>query len=307
MIAGTTLPTTTQSDPLAQPERAPERSFRQEHRILWTILHRPSGLFGIIVLLLIVCGAIFAPWIAPNDPNAQDLTARFAKPGTEGYLLGADAFGRDILSRLLYGGRISLTVGLVSSAISLGVGIPLGIIAGYSRGWFDTVLMRIVDVLLAFPYLLLAIVIVGTLGPSLRNTIIAVSITNIPFYLRVMRSAVLSVRERTYVEAAKSLGASNARILTRAVFPSILPFVIVSFSISVGWLILSAAGLSFLGLGAQPPSPEWGAMLSENRQYLAISPHTVYMPGAMIVLVVLALNMLGDAIRDGFDVTVDRM
>jgi len=249
--------------------------------------------------------AVFAPWVAPHDPSAQDLRARFATPGTEGYVLGADAFGRDILSRLMYGGRVSLTVGLLASFIALGIGVPIGMVAGYRRGWFDSVLMRVVDVLLAFPYLLLAIVIVGALGPGLRNTVIAVSITNIPFYLRVMRSAVLSVRGLTYVEAARSMGASDTRILLHAILPAILPFVIVSFSISVGWLILAAAGLSFLGLGAQPPSPEWGAMLAEHRQYMTISPHTVYIPGAVMVITVVALNLFGDALRDAFDVTLD--
>lgn len=279
--------------------------FRTRHRAIWSLLHNRTGLLGILLLLTICMLAVFAPSVAPHDPNAPDLRARFVTPGTEGYLLGADAFGRDILSRLMYGGRVSLTVGLLASFIALGIGVPIGMVAGYRRGWFDSVLMRVVDVLLAFPYLLLAIVIVGALGPGLRNTVIAVSITNIPFYLRVMRSAVLSVRGLTYVEAARSMGASDTRILLHAILPAILPFVIVSFSISVGWLILAAAGLSFLGLGAQPPSPEWGAMLAEHRQYMTISPHTVYIPGAVIVITVVALNLFGDALRDAFDVTLD--
>lgn len=279
--------------------------FRVRHRATWSLLHSRTGLLGILILFTICMLAVFAPWVAPHDPSAQDLRARFATPGTEGYVLGADAFGRDILSRLMYGGRVSLTVGLLASFIALGIGVPIGMVAGYRRGWFDSVLMRVVDVLLAFPYLLLAIVIVGALGPGLRNTVIAVSITNIPFYLRIMRSAVLSVRGLTYVEAARSMGASDTRILLHAILPAILPFVIVSFSISVGWLILAAAGLSFLGLGAQPPSPEWGAMLAEHRQYMTISPHTVYIPGAVIVITVVALNLFGDALRDAFDVTLD--
>ncbi len=279
--------------------------FRVRHRATWSLLHSRTGLLGILILFTICMLAVFAPWVAPHDPSAQDLRARFATPGTEGYVLGADAFGRDILSRLMYGGRVSLAVGLLASFIALGIGVPIGMVAGYRRGWFDSVLMRVVDVLLAFPYLLLAIVIVGALGPGLRNTVIAVSITNIPFYLRVMRSAVLSVRGLTYVEAARSMGASDTRILLHAILPAILPFVIVSFSISVGWLILAAAGLSFLGLGAQPPSPEWGAMLAEHRQYMTISPHTVYIPGAVIVITVVALNLFGDALRDAFDVTLD--
>jgi peptide/nickel transport system permease protein len=178
-------------------------------------------------------------------------------------------------------------------------------LSGYRGEWLDSLMMRIVDILLAFPYILLAIVIVGALGPGLRNTLIAVSVTSIPFYLRIMRSAVLSVKGLAFVDAARALGASDVHIMRTAILPAILPYVIVSFSISVGWLILEAAGLSFLGLGAQPPAAEWGAMLSENRQYITIAPHTVYMPGLLILLVVLGLNLFGDALRDALDVTLE--
>jgi peptide/nickel transport system permease protein len=219
-------------------------------------------------------------------------------------LLGADAYGRDILSRLIYGGRISLVVGFSASIIALGIGVPLGMISGYRGGLFDGVTMRLVDMMLAFPYILLAIVIVGALGPGLRNTLIAVSVTSIPFYLRVMRSTVLSVRGLAYVESARAIGASDKRIILTAILPSILPYVIVSFTISVGWLILEAAGLSFLGLGAQPPRAEWGAMLAEHRQYITIAPHTVYIPGLVILIVVIGLNLFGDALRDALDVTL---
>jgi peptide/nickel transport system permease protein len=168
----------------------------------------------------------------------------------------------------------------------------------------DGLLMRLVDMMLAFPYILLAIVIVGALGPGLRNTLIAISVTSIPFYLRIMRSTVLSVRGLAFVEAARALGASDARILWTAVLPAIVPYVIVSFTISVGWLILEAAGLSFLGLGAQPPRAEWGAMLAEHRQYITVAPHTVYIPGLLILIVVIGLNLFGDALRDALDVTL---
>lgn len=278
--------------------------FSRRHPLLWRLWRRKLGLVGLGIVVLVALAAIFAPWIAPKDPLAQALTERFAPPGTDGYLLGADAFGRDILSRLIFGGRISLAIGLSASVAALGIGVPLGMLSGYRGGWLDGLMMRLVDILLAFPYILLAIVIVGALGPGLRNTLIAVSITSIPFYLRIMRSTVLSVRGLAYVEAARAAGASDLRIMGTAILPAILPYVIVAFTISVGWLILEAAGLSFLGLGAQPPSPEWGAMLSDHRQYITIAPHSVYIPGFMILLVVVGLNLFGDALRDALDVTL---
>ncbi len=283
---------------------AQELPFSRRHPVLWRLWRRKLGLVGLAVVLLVALAAVFAPWIAPHDPLAQELRQRFAEPGTPGYLLGADAFGRDILSRLIYGGRISLAIGLSASIVALGIGVPLGMLSGYRGGWLDSLLMRLVDMLLAFPYILLAIVIVGALGPGLRNTLIAVSVTSIPFYLRIMRGAVLSVKGVAFVEAARAIGASDARIMRTAILPAILPYVIVSFTISVGWLILEAAGLSFLGLGAQPPRAEWGAMLSEHRQYITVAPHTVYVPGAVILLVVIGLNLFGDALRDALDVTL---
>lgn len=283
---------------------AQELPFSRRHPVLWRLWRRKLGLVGLAVVVLVALAAVFAPWIAPHDPLAQELRQRFAGPGTPGYVLGADAFGRDILSRLIYGGRISLAIGLTASIVALGIGVPLGMLSGYRGGWLDSLLMRLVDMLLAFPYILLAIVIVGALGPGLRNTLIAVSVTSIPFYLRIMRGAVLSVKGVAFVEAARAIGASDARIMRTAILPAILPYVIVSFTISVGWLILEAAGLSFLGLGAQPPRAEWGAMLSEHRQYITVAPHTVYVPGAVILIVVIGLNLFGDALRDALDVTL---
>lgn len=300
---------TTTAGPLS-PARAEPRSvladqpFSRRHPVLWRLWRNKLGLIGLSIVALVTLVAILAPWLAPQDPLAQALTLRFAPPGSPGYPLGADSFGRDILSRLMFGGRISLAVGLSASIIALGIGVPLGMIAGYRGGWVDKIMMRLIDMLLAFPGILLAIVIVGALGPGLQNTLIAISVTSIPFYLRFMRGAVLSVKEMTYVDASRAAGASDGRILRTAIFPAILPYVIVSFTISVGWLILEAAGLSFLGLGAQPPTPEWGSMLSENRQYITIAPHTVYIPGFMILLVVVGLNLFGDALRDATDVTL---
>lgn len=278
--------------------------FHRRHPVLWRLWRRKLGLVGLAVVVIVTAAAIFASWVAPHDPLEQALKLRFAGPGTDGYLLGADAYGRDILSRLIYGGRISLVVGFSASIIALGIGVPLGMLSGYRGGLLDGITMRLVDMMLAFPYILLAIVIVGALGPGLRNTLIAVSVTSIPFYLRVMRSTVLSVRGLAFVDAARAIGASDSRIILTAILPAILPYVIVSFTISVGWLILEAAGLSFLGLGAQPPKAEWGAMLAEHRQYITIAPHTVYIPGLVILIVVIGLNLFGDALRDALDVTL---
>jgi peptide/nickel transport system permease protein len=287
-----------------EPALREQLPFSRQHPVLWRLWRRKLGLVGLGIVLLITIAAIFAPVVAPHDPLEQSLKERFASPGSAGYLLGADAFGRDILSRLIYGGRISLAVGFSASVIALGFGVPLGMLSGYRGGWLDSLLMRLVDMMLAFPYILLAIVIVGALGPGLRNTLIAVSVTSIPFYLRIMRSAVLAVKGLTFVEAARAVGASDTHIMRTAILPAILPYVIVAFTISVGWLILEAAGLSFLGLGAQPPDPEWGAMLSEHRQYITIHPHTVYIPGFLILIVVIGLNLFGDALRDALDVTL---
>ncbi len=259
-------------------------------------------LVGLALVALVAFAAIVAPWIAPRDPLAQSLTERFAPPGADGYPLGADAFGRDILSRLIFGGRISLAIGLSASVVALGIGVPLGMLSGYRGGWFDGLMMRLVDILLAFPYILLAIVIVGALGPGLRNTLIAVSVTSVPFYLRIMRSAVLSVRGLAFVEASRAVGASDGRILRTAILPAILPYVIVAFTISVGWLILEAAGLSFLGLGIREPMPSWGNMLSAAQKLEVLENYYwILAPGFLIFITVMAFNFLGDGLRDALD------
>jgi peptide/nickel transport system permease protein len=268
-------------------------------RRLW---HDKIGLVGGAVFLVVVLAALLAPWVAPADPDKIALSRRFAGLASPGYPLGADAFGRDLLSRIIWGGQTSLKVGLGATLIAMSIGILIGAISGYAGGRLDTVTMRVTDVLLAFPYILLAIVIVGALGPGLRNTMLAVAISGIPFYIRLMRGMVLSLRQQQYVEAATALGATHARVLSRAILPSILPFIIVSFTINVGWLILEAAGLSFLGLGAQPPTSEWGAMLAEARNYVTVAPHAAIVPGLAIFIVVISLNLFGDSLRDALDV-----
>jgi peptide/nickel transport system permease protein len=279
-------------------------SFRRQHPALWRLLRHKIGLAGGGLVLIIALGSVFAPWLAPRDPIAQNLATRLVGIGEQGYLLGSDAFGRDMLSRLIWGGQISLIMGVVASVAAMGIGVPLGMLAGYRGGWFDSITMRVVEMLLAFPYILLAVVIVGALGPGLINAIIAVAITNVPFYARLMRGIVVTVRHQQFVEATVAVGANELHVLRAAIFPAVLPYVIVAFTISVAWLILAGASLSFLGLGAQPPSPEWGAMLAESRQYVNIAPHTVLLPGLMLLLVAVGLNLLGDALRDGFDVTL---
>ncbi len=277
--------------------RPPRRNLAM--RRLW---RDKLGTAGGGVFLLIVVAALAAPWVAPANPDAISLSNRFAPIGSDGYSLGGDAFGRDLLSRIIWGGRASLTVGLSATLIAMSIGTLLGAISGYLGGKQDTVIMRVTDVLLAFPYILLAIVIVGALGPGLRNAMIAVSISGIPFYIRLMRGMVISLRQQQYVEAAQSMGATHARILRRAILPSIMPYIIVSFTINVGWLILEAAGLSFVGLGAQPPASEWGAMLAEARAYVTVAPHAAIVPGLAIFVVVISLNLFGDALRDALDV-----
>jgi len=222
-------------------------------------------------------------------------------PGTPGYPLGADQLGRDMLSRLIWGGRISLLIGFSAVMMAMGLGVGIGLLAGFFGGKMDTVVMRLIDILMAFPAILLAITIVASLGPGLRNSMIAVSIVGIPYYARIVRGNALSLRELEFIQAARVIGASNGRIVTRHVFPNILAPLIVAATLDVGWFIMAAAGLSFLGLGAQPPTPEWGVMLSEGRQFIRNAPHLSILPGTAIFLVVLALNFLGDGLRDALD------
>jgi len=275
---------------------------RRRHVAARRLWRDKVGTAGGVVFVLIVLAAVAAPVVAPTDPDAISLSDRFAPVGSDGYPLGADAFGRDLLSRIIWGGRASLAVGLSATLIAMSIGVLIGSVSGYMGGTADTVIMRVTDVLLAFPYILLAIVIVGTLGPGLFNAMLAVAISGIPFYIRLMRGMVVSLRQQQYVEAATAIGATHAAILRRAILPSIMPYIIVSFTINVGWLILEAAGLSFLGLGAQPPTSEWGAMLSEARSYVTVAPHAAIVPGIGIFVVVISLNLFGDALRDALDV-----
>ena len=253
---------------------------------------------GILVALLLT--ALLAPVLAPRDPLAQDLYIRLQPPSTT-HWLGTDDFGRDIFSRVVYGSRISLRIGLIAISLALTGGTLLGLIAGYRGGLADMLIMRLMDLMLAFPSILLAIAIVAVTGPGIENAIIAVSIVLVPQFARLVRSSVLTVREATYVEAARALGATEMRLLFYSILPNCTAPLIVQATLGLGTAILDAAGLSFLGLGAQPPVPEWGAMLSGGRELLLRAPWVMTFPGLAIFTVVLGLNLFGDALRDALD------
>ena len=258
-----------------------------------------SGAF--VVLVLTVALALVTPWLPLVDPDAVDTPNRLHPPLTPGHVLGTDEFGRDLLSRLAWGARVSLLAGAGTAALAMLVGVTMGILGGYYTGWIETTVMRVTDILMAFPYILLAIAIVAGLGPGLRNAMIAIAIVGFPFYTRLVRSVVLSVREREFVEAARALGSPDLVILGRHVVPHLLSPVIVAFSLDVGAKILATAGLSFLGLGTQPPTADWGSMLATGRQFVILRPHVVLLPGLAIFVMVLALNLVGDAVRDVLD------
>ena len=253
---------------------------------------------GTLFLLLFV--ALCAPVLAPHDPMEQNLYARLQPPSLD-HPLGTDDFGRDILSRIIYGSRISLRIGATSITAALLVGTLLGLWAGYWGGWVDTLIMRCMDLLLAFPSILLAIAIVAVVGPGIDNAIMAVSVVLIPQFARLVRSSVLTVRETAYIEAARALGAGPMRILFFGILPNCTAPIIVQTTLGLGTAILDAAGLSFLGLGAQPPMPEWGAMLAGGRELLFEAPWVMTFPGLAIFIVVLAINLFGDGLRDALD------
>ncbi len=258
------------------------------------------ALMGLVIVGFLMVMAILSPLLAPADPARQTLEDKRMPPGFK-YKLGADEFGRDIASRLIYGSRVALVIGLVSVLIALLLGTALGTAAGYLGGGVDEVIMRAMDVLLAFPYLLLAIAIVSALGPGLANTILAVGIWATPAFARVVRGSVISVKELEYVQAARAIGASTFRIVVRHVLPNCISVVVVYSALYMASAILLEAALSFLGLGIQPPTPSWGLMVSTGRDYLVIAPHIATFPGLAIAFAVLGFNLLGDGLRDALD------
>jgi peptide/nickel transport system permease protein len=278
------------------------RSRRQD--FLRTFFSNRLAVFGTAVMIIFILMAVFAPLIAPYDPLSQDLTEKFAPPSAS-HPFGQDELGRDILSRVIYGARISLTAGLAAVAIASGVGTVIGVVAGYLGRWPDSVLMRLMDVLLSFPSILLAIVIVSVLGPSLPNAMLAIGIVFVPQIARVVRSAVISVRERDYIEAERALGAGDAQIIISGVLPNSMAPLIVQATLTLATAILDVAALSFLGLGARAPTPEWGAMLTDAfRSGFGVfveGQHAIIFPGIAIALCVLSVNFIGDGLRDALD------
>ncbi len=266
---------------------------------IWRKLSFP-GRIGLAVLILFVLMALFAPLISPFDPNRQNLDRRLEGPSLNN-LLGRDEFGRDILSRIIYGSRVSLAVGTLVISISLAVGVSVGMIVGYLGGWADQVTMRVVDIVLAFPGILLAIALMAVLGQSLSNVVLALCITGWAPFARLARGETLSIRERQFVIAARSLGASALRIAWRHILPNISSPILVRATLGMAGVIVAEAALSFLGLGVRPPTPSWGAMLNSGRAYILVTPHLVLFPGIAIMLVVLSLNFLGDGLRDVLD------
>lgn len=261
------------------------------------IKQSPLTMVGLVIIIGIIFIAIFAPYLAPYDPLDVD-TANRLKPPSSKNLLGTDDMGRDIFSRIMYGSRISLMVGIVVLAISLSIGVPLGAVSGYFGGKIDSALMRITDIFLGLPSLILALSIAAALGRGIMNTMIAISITWWPWYARLVRGQTLTIREMGYIEAARAAGGSSFQIILSHVLPNCISPIIVSASMDMGYTILAAAGLGFIGLGAQPPSPEWGLMISIGRVYLMNYPWVATFPGIAILLTVLGFNLVGDGLRD---------
>lgn len=259
------------------------------------------ALLGSVLLCGFVVCAVFAPWIAPHDPLTMKLTHMFEAPGSPGHLLGTDNFGRDILSRLIYGSRISLTVGLVVVGIAATIGTVLGLLSGFYGGVVDTIVMRLVDVLYSFPFLILAIAVMAVLGPSIYNVMMVLGLVSWPLYARLVRASVLSLREAPFVEASRANGSGSLRLMFRHIMPNCLSPVLISAAMGMATAILSTAALGFLGLGVQPPTPEWGTMLSEGKDFIRRSPYMITYPGFAIMLVVLSLNFIGDGLRDALD------
>ncbi len=268
----------------------------------WLRLRRnPLAMIGLAISAILILIAIFAPLIAPHDPIAQDLSRRLLPPGTDGNLLGTDDFGRDILSRILYGSRITLYIVLLVILTAPLAGLIIGTAAGYFGGWTDQVLMRITDIFLAFPKLILALALVAVLGPGMENAVLAIALTSWPPYARVSRAETLTVRNSDYIAAVRLQGAGAARIIWGHIMPMCLPSVIIRVTLDMAGVILTAAGLGFLGLGVQPPLPEWGLMISAGRKFLFEQWWVATMPGLAIFIVSLGFNLLGDGLRDVLD------
>lgn len=293
---------------IEQPKRTSPRI--EAYKSFWKrLLKNKAAAFGGLLILLFVITSIvitfFGPLLLKYDPVQVDVLNKLKPPSKE-HWFGTDNFGRDIFTRILYGMPLTLKVGFFSVTLGGVIGVVLGIVSGYYGGIVDTLIMRVMDVLLAFPGILLALAIVSVLGGSLTNVIIAVSIFSVPAFARIVRGSTLSVRKLEYIDAVRALGASNIRIIFKHILPNVMSPIIVQVTLRIATAILTASGLSFLGLGAQPPDPEWGAMLNDGRTYMKTAPHIIMFPGIMIVIVVLAFNIFGDGLRDALDPKMKR-
>ncbi len=266
----------------------------------YAFLRHRSGMLGLFIVIVMLALSLAAPWFAPHDPLTMITADRFAPPSVQ-YPMGADEFGRDIFSRLLYGGRVAFMVGSISIVLATVIGVALGSIAGYVQGWFDAVSMRILDAVLAFPAILLAIVILAVLGPGILNAMLAVAIVNIPAFARLARANVLVEKHKEYVTAGRAVGASFSRILFRSILPNILATILVRITVAFAGAVLLESSLSFLGLGVPLPAPSWGSMLSIGRTYMTYAPWYSIAPGLAIMLLVLGVYLLGDGLRDVLD------
>ncbi len=288
----TTTPPT--APPLAPSQASPRRVFWRRFR------KETTAVVGLVIIIVFFLLALLAPWISPYDPLAQNIPASLAPPGAA-HWMGADKLGRDIFSRILYGARISLFSGVAVIAMAGLFGSLVGLVAGYARGWWDEGLMRITDIFFAFPSLILAMAIAGALGPSLQNALIAVSVVTWPVYARLVRGQVLGLREREFVQAARAVGAPDSVIIRRHLLPNTLSPLLVQASFDMGGIILAVAGLSFIGFGAQPPTPEWGVMISEGRNYITTHWWLTFFPAMSMLFAVAGFNLVGDGLRDVLD------
>jgi len=268
---------------------------------LFQLKGNKSAIVGFIIIITFILMAFLSPLLTPFEPNTQDIANRKAIPFVSSHILGTDDLGRDLLTRIIYGSRVSLVIGTISVSISLTFGIFIGLISGFYGGWIDRILMRFIDIMLAIPYILLTIVIVALLGPSLVNAMIAIGVSQIPQYARVVRASVLAEKENDYITAERSLGASNFELMFKSILPNSIAPIFVQATLGVGDAILSSAALSFLGLGAQPPTSEWGLMIASSREFVTSAWWIVTFPGVAVLLTVLGFNLLADGLRDVLD------
>ncbi len=289
---------------LVEQEKKDLETMKKEQKansFLKKLMRNKTAVFGLVIILLVTFMAIFAPVLSPYDPNATNMTEISLKPGTGGHVLGTDEFGRDLLSRIIYGSRISIIVGIGATSLGAFLGIVLGLIAGFKGGITDTIIMRIMDGMFAFPFTLLAILLMTALGSGVRNVIFAIGIANIPYYARITRGQVLIVKQEDFCQAVKALGASSFKIIKDHILPNIASPVIVYATLNIAGTIISEAGLSFLGLGIEPPTASWGNILKSGKDYLLTSPHIATFSGLAILITVIGFNLFGDGVRDALD------